>query len=125
MTLATSERFDIGRVIGRMFGVIGRNLAVFAGLALLLSGLPTALLGLARTGLLPSTGALDLGLSWSWLVNMLISAWLQAALIRGSISDLNGARASFGDCLGTATGDILPLIGNPGLRLQAVSYVLA
>ena len=111
MTLATTERFDIGRVIGRMFGVIGRNLAVFAGLALLLSGLPTALLGLARTGLLPSTGALDLGLSWSWLVNMLISAWLQAALIRGSISDLNGARASFGDCLGTATGDILPLIG--------------
>ena len=111
MTLATTERFDIGRVIARAFGVIGRNLAVFAALALLLSGLPTALLGLARTGLLPSTGALDLGLSWSWLFNMLIGAWLQAALIRGSISDLNGARAAFGECLGTATGDILPLIG--------------
>ena len=111
MTLATTERFDIGRVIGRMFGVIGRNFGVFAALALLLSGLPTALLGLARTGLLPSTGALDLGLSWSLLFNMLIGAWLQAALIRGSISDLNGARAAFGDCLGTATGDILPLIG--------------
>ena len=111
MSLTTTERFDIGRVIGRPFGVIGRNFGVFAALALLLSGLPTALLGLARTGWLPRADALDLGLSWSWLVNMLIGAWLQAALIRGSISDLGGARASFGECLGTATGDILPLIG--------------
>lgn len=111
MTFASSERFDIGRVISRTFGVIQRNSAVFAGLALLLSGLPTALLGVAQTGVLPVLAPLKAGLSWSWLLNMLIGAWLQAAVIRGAITDLNGDRPTFGACLGTATGDILPLLG--------------
>lgn len=111
MSFVVAERFDIGRVIARTSGVIRRNMIVFARLALLLSGLPTALLGLARMGLASSNDAVNLGLSLSWLLNVLISAWLQAALIHGSISDLNGGRASFGLCLRTATADILPLIG--------------
>jgi len=111
MTNVTTERFDIGRVIGRTFGVIGRNLAVFAALAVLLNGLPAALLGLARAGLLPSTGPVEWSLSWSWLLNMLISAWLQAAIIRGAIGDLNGQKPTFAECMGAAAGDIFPLVG--------------
>ena len=111
MTAAHDERFDVGRVITRTFGVIQRNAVVLGGLALLLSGLPTALLGVAQSGVFPALWALKAGLSWSWLLNMLIGAWLQAAVIRGAITDLNGERPTFGACLGTAAGDILPLLG--------------
>ena len=111
LTSTTYERFDIGRVISRAFGVIRRNFGMIAGLALLLSGLPTGLLAVAQSGVVPALGWMTAGLSWSWLLNMLIGAWLQAAVIRGAITDLNGDRPTFGVCLGTATGDILPLLG--------------
>ncbi|MFZ4383169.1 MAG: hypothetical protein ACOYO0_14515, partial [Sandarakinorhabdus sp.] len=38
------DRFDMGRVVSRSFGVISRNPALFFGLALLLSALPTLVL---------------------------------------------------------------------------------
>jgi hypothetical protein len=65
----------------------------------------------AQSGGFPALWVLKFGLSWSWLLNMLIGAWLQAAVIRGAITDLNGDRPAFGACLGTATGDIVPLLG--------------
>jgi hypothetical protein len=95
-----------------MSGVIGRNFPVFAVLALALSGVPNLLVAIAEKGLISPLGVeaiTPIGLGW--LVNMLISALLQAALIHGTISDLNGKRASLGDCLNTALRHVLPLIG--------------
>lgn len=112
MSYAPTERFEIARVLTRMGGVIGRNPLVFAGLTLALSGLPALLVGLLRQGPLSTletgwAGPLD----FRWILNLLVSALLQAALIHGTISDLNGRRVVLGDCLATAIRNVLPLIG--------------
>ncbi len=112
MTLyAPAERFEIARVLSQMTGVISRNLPVFAGLALTLAGLPALALGLVRRGVLAPEidwfGPIFLG----GLLNLLISALLQAALIHATVSDLNGRKVVLGDCLATAIRNVLPLIG--------------
>jgi hypothetical protein len=112
MSYAPTERFEIARVLSRMAAVISRNLPVFAGLALTLSGLPALLVGLVRHGPLSSFETGWFGpLDFRWLFGLLISALLQAALIHGTISDLNGRRVVLGDCLATAIRNVLPLIG--------------
>ena len=107
-----AERFEITRVLDRMAGVIGRNLPVFAGLALILSALPSLALGLVRhDGLAPFDIAAFGPSLLGWLFNLLIAALLQAALIHATITDLNGGRVVLGDCLATAIRNVLPLIG--------------
>jgi len=112
MTYAAPERFDIARVLSRMFGVIARNLPVFAGLAVLLSGLPSLTAALVERGV---GFPFDYG-PWDhsglgWIVGILVSTLLQGALINATISDLSGRPVTLGDCLGTATRNVLPLIG--------------
>ena len=38
-----TSRFEMGRVVSRTFGVIGRNFVVFALLSLIVAGIPAAL----------------------------------------------------------------------------------
>jgi hypothetical protein len=107
-----SSGFDMGRVMSRTFGVIGRNFVVFVLLAVILAGAPQ---GLARyltqarlagdvwLGVLVSIGAGLLGLIGTSL--------LQAALIHGTVSDLNGKKADLGDCLSTGLKYLFPVIG--------------
>ncbi len=107
-----SERFEIARVLTRTTGVIGRNAPVFAALALALSGLPSLVLAIVERGALSSMGAPAAGaFGLGWIFNLLIGTLLQAALIHGAVSDLNGRPASLGDCLNTAARHVLPLIG--------------
>ena len=109
---APASRFEIARVLDRMTGVIGRNLPVFAGLAVTLSGLPTLAAALLRRGILAPLDIDVFGpLGFGWLFNLLIGALLQAALIHATVSDLNGRRVVLGDCLATAIRNVLPLIG--------------
>jgi hypothetical protein len=112
-TPAPVSRFDLGRVVERTFASIGRNLAVFLLLTLLLAGVPALLTGSlftlttlntvssAATGA-DSTNLIATGLSAIGLVG-LVSAIagfiLQAAIVYGVIADLNGRRAEFADCL--------------------------
>ncbi|MDB5481618.1 MAG: hypothetical protein JWO83_2671 [Caulobacteraceae bacterium] len=112
MTYAPAERFEISRVLSRTFGVIARNFPVFAGLALILSGLPSLSLQVYQLGVLTPTGLGAIApFGLTWIISILSSTLLQAALIHGTVSDLNGRPASLGDCLQTAIRNLLPLIG--------------
>jgi hypothetical protein len=108
MTYAAVPRFEIGRVLSRMSGVVARNFLVFAGLALILSGLPHFLATLVERDLLQQPfGPFGPG----WIIALLTNTLLQGALIHGTVSDLNGRPASLGATLGTAVRNLLPLIG--------------
>jgi hypothetical protein len=119
--------FDIGRVGGRLVGVIGRNFVLFLLLALLLVGVPGAMLAFAQVGfmgdVLGAQGAADpsaafanmfaparvgLGLA-GFLIGIVGNAALQGAVIHASVSDLSGKRAEFGECLQTGLRYFLPL----------------
>jgi hypothetical protein len=114
--VAGSESFSFSRVIERLFGVLGRNIATFALLSVLLVGLPSGILQFLQLSAaappaggvtaLPLTVGLGLvGLVASWIGN----AALQAAVIHASVSDLSGRKADFGECLATGLRFFLPL----------------
>lgn len=108
----------MGRVVSRTFGTIGRNavsffiLAVFAVVPQVVLG---AVLGVGNAVRQP-VGMSHLGHMYSMLgivslVSMVFGSVLQAALVHGTVSDLNGQKASFGDCLQTGLRTCLPVIG--------------
>lgn len=112
---STSARFDIGRVIQRTFGAVGRNFPVFLGLSVLMTGLPQALLGwfssrqaLAPTDLSPANLG---GMGIAGLVTIVFAFVLQAALTHGAIQDMNGQKASFSDSFRTGLRNFLPVLG--------------
>ena len=110
--VAASARFEMGRVITRTFGVIGRNFVVFALLALIVAGIPAALVNyLTEASRAGATFDARLGSGIAGLISLLASCVLQAALIHGTISDLNGRKAVFGDCLSTGMRFLLPVLG--------------
>ncbi|MFI4974587.1 MAG: glycerophosphoryl diester phosphodiesterase membrane domain-containing protein [Caulobacterales bacterium] len=120
MAYASADNgFDIGRVVGRMFSVIGRNLPNFVLLAALLVGAPTALFGLAQLGLIGvGTGAAQAATPTAFALTLLAfpvqicaNFALQGALIYGTVSDLAGRPVSFGDALGVGVRFLLPLFG--------------
>ena len=106
-----APRFDIGRVVKRAFGSIGRNLGAFSLLTMLLVGIPDIL---ANSGRMLSAGApwLEGGAlqGLGSLINLVGVYVLQAALIHGVVADLNGRKASFGDCLATGFRFFLPVL---------------
>ena len=121
---AVSTRFDMGRVASRTFGVIGRNFVVFLLLAVVLAGVPQ---GIARY--FSQSAVLGGGGVWASLISLIAGligfvgvAVLQAALIHGTISDLNGKKADFGDCLSTGLKFLLPVIGISILTGLAVGF---
>jgi hypothetical protein len=125
MTEETVERgkIDLGRVIAETFRVIGRNIAAFTVLGLLLSGLPVGIVsffqaGWARTQLAGiSTGNFDfspsliMGSLWGGLAALITTAILQGALIYTTVQDLSGQKPSMGEALATGLRNFLPLIG--------------
>jgi hypothetical protein len=98
-------------VVERTFASIGRNFPAFLFLAALLGGVPRVLTGAlftAAAGPQPTPAAgeqahlLAVGFSVIgavYLVGAIAGYVLQAAIIYGTIVDLNGRRASFGECL--------------------------
>jgi hypothetical protein len=123
MTAPTpAPTFQIGRVISRLFGVLARNLASFLALAALLVGLPAAAVYFLETAVinlpLPGSGSPPTvrfaGELSAFLVSPFVTfiagAVLQGAVIHGTVSDLGGKRASFGDSLGIGLRLILPLV---------------
>jgi hypothetical protein len=121
----SNRSFDIGRVFNRTFGAVGANFPVFFGLSVLLSGLPQGLLGLYR-------GASGLGSSEIWsspdqwvvafsvgLLSVICSFALQAAIVHGSVLDMNGRRARFADCLSTGVRHFLPVLAISLLSVMA------
>ena len=131
MTAAVTSppRFDVGRVMSRMFGAIGRNGLVFGLLATAMVGIPQLLLGVAQklalnghtltaldgTTVLISTGG-------GGLMLLIFYPVLQAALMHGVVADLNGRRPGFGECVATGFRFFFPVIGITVLMLIALMF---
>lgn len=116
-TGATSRPFEIGRVISRTFGAMGRNLVPFLLLAAILGGLPNFLFTWAQ---LQITGA-DLSATpvapqvWAlWIGGMVVvvaaSLVLQGAIVHATLADFNGRRADLGEALGAGLRHGFPLL---------------
>jgi MFS family permease len=96
---APVSRFDLGRVVERTFASIGRNFAVFLMLTNLAGIGPAGLAASANSRQLFAMGAAGSG--FATLVGAIASFILQAAVVYGTIADLNGRRAVFSECLST------------------------
>ena len=105
-------KIDIGRVIGDTFGVLGRNFAAFAILALVLVGLPSAIVGWFTPAPDPANPLAAFGPNFflAILVSIVFSAILQGAIIYGTVQDLSGAKPSVNDALATGLRAFLPLV---------------
>jgi len=116
------DRFDIARVIQQTFGVLGRNIATFSILGVVLCGIPTAIVAFVAGGMAkgmlqgaashtftfsPAMSAIG---GMSGLATLITTAILQGALIHATVQDLNGQPQSVGDSLATGLRNFLPLI---------------
>ena len=124
MNLDSPEQFEIGRVASRAFGVLGRNWQTFLALAAILT-LPILLVTFynAQTNPLVSAATAQhpavamaqamqgfRSLAVTLLLSAVFAYVLQAALVQGTITDLNGERPNLGACLSTGFRLLLPLI---------------
>ncbi len=116
------RRMSTGRVFQRAFSAISINPIVILGLALVVGALPGLIMSylLYRFGLSSPnalrTGAISPGgFAWamffSSMIMLVISAFVQGALTRATVSANEGTRASFGESLSAGVRVILPLIG--------------
>jgi len=111
-----TQSFDFGRVGTRITELISRNLVPFGILSLLLAGLPTVIVALVSSmlvpepGQVPSAGAVVLSIVIG-VIAILPSFILQAALTRAAIDDLNGKPVSLGEAVQTGVQNLLPLLG--------------
>jgi hypothetical protein len=97
-----TPHFEIDRVVRRAFSAIKNNLLVF-GLLSLLAAIPSVAFSWAQRP--PGASVFDISgiamTAGTWLVYVVSMFVLQAALVHGTIADLNGRRASVADCLST------------------------
>ncbi|HEX4096150.1 MAG TPA: hypothetical protein VHX64_05440, partial [Caulobacteraceae bacterium] len=109
----TTGRFDIGRVMSRTFGVIGLNILVFGVLSVALAGVPQGIARYFSQSSVLGTGGLNAALIsvLAGLLSFIGANVLQAAVIQGTISDLNGKKANLDDCIATGLKFMLPVIG--------------
>lgn len=111
-----APKLDIAKVIGATFGVLGRNFPTFAGLTLLLVGIPMALVSVGFLDFLDDPTDIDISPSTfgifgiGFLVSIISNAVLQGALVFGTVRDLNGRKPTFGECLATGLRNFLPVI---------------
>lgn len=123
--------FQIGRVLSRTFGVLSRNLASFLIAAAVImipvivlsfyAGTPNYVLAGREKGFL--FGALVA------IIPIICTYLLQAALVQGTITDLNGEKANLGAALSTGFGLALPvcviaILGLLGMMLGTVLLVV-
>ena len=106
---------DIGRVLSRGFQTIANQFAVFATLAILLAGVPAVVMGLfSTTAATPAAAFATILSPWFWgtfLITILFSFILQAALVRASILDLRSEPVELGPILLESLSLVLPMIG--------------
>ena len=110
----TGGNIDIGHVLSRGFETIGQNFLAFAGLSVVLGGIPTF-----ASSYLAGSSTGENFLSWSGggmlflaiLVQMVASGLLQMVIVRSSILTLGGRDADVGGSVAAALALLLPLIG--------------
>jgi hypothetical protein len=114
--------FDMGRVIARTFGPIGRNFPLFFGLSLVLAGIPSLLSSWSDLNEGDSTAG-ALGLIGS-LLSLVTTYILQAALVHAAVLDLRGQKARLTDVLSVGSTMFLPVLGLSILYGLAVGFGL-
>jgi len=125
---AEPSKLDIGRVIGGTFEVLRRNLVTFAVLALVLAGIPTAIVTFMQVSNLETNATFALrpgyfqAVGFSGLAALITNAILQGALVYGTVQDLNGRQASIPDCLANGLRAFLPLIGLTILLFLGIGF---
>lgn len=112
MSVEATDTFQMGRVVTRTFAVVGRNLATFLAVAAILllpnivmdfiTGTPSAMTAIRMSGAL-------LGIT-AFLVTIISTYLLHAALVQATITDLNGEKPNLGNALSTAFGVAVPVI---------------
>jgi hypothetical protein len=118
-------KLDIGKAFSTTFAVIGRNIGLWVGLAVIFSAIPGLILQYLI--LAPLTGGIidpaqamaDPNFLWKYyvglfagvLVSLVLSSLLSSSLIRATIEDLSGKHPQMGDCIKTALAVLLPAIG--------------
>lgn len=106
------DRFDVGRVAARTFGVIGRNPLLFGGVAFLFSGLPTLVAAWApRAWAGPGPIGFTVVTVAGLLAYVVLTSLMQTALVVATLQDLGGQRVDFGACVRRAVTMFMPLIG--------------
>ena len=104
-------RFEMGRVIGQTFGVIGRNpvsvllLCLFGTLAIQL----LAYLVRLAFGGMDATAQLILINICNLVISLSVQAFLVGATVYIAVNDLSGQRVAFSAALATGFGLVLPL----------------
>jgi hypothetical protein len=101
---AITERFDFGRVVGRTFGLIGRNFMMFAFVSLIMVGAPEFgllalqgyMFGADYNAALPAIASVN---AIGGIVTLVLSYALIGVLTRASIDDLSGKGARLGPAL--------------------------
>jgi hypothetical protein len=109
-----ADRFEMGRVVSRAFGTMGRNLGLIIGLTLLVVALPNLLL----RPLNPDPATITPGnvsASWLWLLtSSLVAVFcnyiLLAALTYTMVTDMDGSKPTFGKALGVGLRFMFPLL---------------
>ncbi len=117
---SASQRLEISKVAARTFDVIGRHFVPFAVMILLLSALPRFLFswwqlnafGPSTTGpaaieAMAARAPFTILMS---LVDIALGGVLQAAIVYGSVRDLNGERPSVGELLSAGLRFALPAV---------------
>lgn len=116
MTPAPDAQFSIATVASQTFASIGRNFVTFFALALIATTPEGVFFWYFDRGADFQAGnAADvttyIGTVFAIVIAMIGTNYLlQAAITQGTVSDLNGQRASLGNCLAAAIRAFLPLI---------------
>lgn len=105
-------KLDIGKLLQDLFAVLGRNFLTFFVLALILVGLPSAIVGFLQNEALAGGDVnRGVGLVLGVLVSVASGAVLQGALMHGTVADMNSRKLSVGESLAVGLRAFLPLIG--------------
>ena len=111
-TFAGTERFDMGRVVSRATGAIGRSPAVFLGLTAALTILPALLVIVLRNASPPSDPITAATSTLFWSFALIIPGYvMMAAVTHATVVDLKNGQPSFGDSVKVGFRVVLPLIG--------------
>ena len=109
--VGASAKLDIGRVVQQLFAVLGRNFVTFLALSAILVGVPSVLTGALQLNFLRAGQPISWQTALGTLAVALGGLILQGTVIYGTVTDLNGRRASVNDCLTVGLRSFLPVLG--------------
>ena len=110
MTELAQRSFGIGSVIGQTLRITFRNILPF-GLLVLVLQLPGFIFALSRSGDVPLQAIPLLGdVVVNHIVQLFLTMLLGAVVVSGTVQELRGQHASFGDIIARGRSAVMPVI---------------